>query len=70
MPQKAVGQDLCVSLVTLWRAHILTNELECDRWLRAPGDEIEAIQARETPFNVLQIVSDEEAAQYVGGYLR
>jgi putative SOS response-associated peptidase YedK len=49
---------------------VLTNELDCQRWLTAAPDQIEAIQARVLPTDALEIVSDEEAAQYVGGYLK
>ena len=49
---------------------ILTNELECKQWLSAPADQVETIQARVLPAEALQIVDDEEAAQYVGGYIK
>jgi hypothetical protein len=32
--------------------------------------EIDAIQARVLPGEALEILSDEEAAQYAGGYIR
>lgn len=49
---------------------ILRDEGECVRWLNAPPEEIEAIQARVLPADALEIVSDDEAAQYVGGYIK
>lgn len=49
---------------------ILTNQFACKEWLNAPTDQIEIIQARVLPTPVLEIVSDEEASQYGGGYLR
>ncbi|MBL8537131.1 MAG: SOS response-associated peptidase family protein [Hyphomonadaceae bacterium] len=49
---------------------ILPNQFTCKEWLNAPPDQIEAIQARVLAAEVLQIVPDDEAAQYVGGYLK
>ena len=49
---------------------ILTNMVECERWLNAPADQIEAIQSRVLPTDALEFVPDEEAAQYIGGYLK
>jgi putative SOS response-associated peptidase YedK len=49
---------------------ILCTETECDEWLKASADRIEAIQARVLPAEALEIVPDEEALQYVGGYLK
>lgn len=49
---------------------ILINVFECRQWLNAPSDQIEAIQARVLPADALEIIPDEEAAQYAGGYLR
>ncbi len=49
---------------------ILRSEAEQKEWLQAPATEIEAIQARVLPKDALDIVSDDEAAQYVGGYLK
>lgn len=49
---------------------ILTNMFECKQWLNAPPDQIEAIQARVLPPEALEIVGDDEAAQYVGGYIK
>ena len=49
---------------------ILRTETECDEWLKAPADRVEAIQARVLPAEALDIVPDEEALQYVGGYLK
>lgn len=49
---------------------ILRGEAEQEEWLNAPPDQIEAIQARALPRQALEIMSDDEAAQYVGGYLK
>lgn len=49
---------------------ILRSNSECKEWLEAPVSEIAAIQARMLPPDGLKMVSDEEAAQYVGGYLK
>lgn len=49
---------------------ILTDQAACEGWLNAPPDEIEAIQTSVLPSDVLKIVGDEEAAQYVGGYIK
>ncbi len=49
---------------------ILSNAREREEWLGAPLDHIEAIQARALAVEALEIVPDDEAAQYAGGYLR
>lgn len=49
---------------------ILTNQFACKEWLNAPPEQIETIQARVLPHIALEIVSDDEAAQYAGGYIR
>ena len=49
---------------------ILRTDADREQWLSAPADQIEAIQARVLPAEALQIVADDEAAQYVGGYLK
>ncbi|MGD9967518.1 MAG: hypothetical protein AB7T59_13430 [Hyphomonadaceae bacterium] len=49
---------------------VLRDEAACDEWLNAPPEEIEAIQARVLATDALEIVGDDEAAQYVGGYIR
>jgi putative SOS response-associated peptidase YedK len=49
---------------------ILTNHFACKEWLNAPSEQIEAIQARALPADALEIVSEDEAVQYVGGYLK
>jgi putative SOS response-associated peptidase YedK len=49
---------------------VLRTKAEYEEWLTAPPDAIGAIQARTLPVEALQIVPDEEAAQYVGGYLK
>lgn len=49
---------------------ILANHFACKEWLNAPSEQIEAIQARVLPADALEIVSEDEAVQYVGGYLK
>src|SRR5690606_1298681 len=49
---------------------ILRSEFECKRWLSVAPNEIETIQAHVLPADALEIVSDEEASQYVGAYMR
>jgi len=49
---------------------VLRGEFECRQWLNAAPDQIETIQARVLPAEALEIVSDDEAAQYVGGYIK
>lgn len=49
---------------------VLRTEAEYEEWLSAPVDAIAAIQARKLPVEALEIVPDEEAAQYVGGYIK
>jgi putative SOS response-associated peptidase YedK len=49
---------------------ILGSEAEQSEWLSAPSDEIEAIQARVLAAKALEIMSDDEAEQYVGRYLK
>jgi putative SOS response-associated peptidase YedK len=49
---------------------ILRGDGDCEEWLSAPADSIEAIQARVLPTDALEIVPDDEALQYVGGYLK
>ncbi|GIK49912.1 MAG: DUF159 family protein [Alphaproteobacteria bacterium] len=49
---------------------VLRSELECRQWLNAAPDQIETIQARVLSNDALEIVPDEEAAQYVGGYIK
>jgi putative SOS response-associated peptidase YedK len=49
---------------------VLRTEAEYDQWLTAPAGEIAGIQARELPVDALEIVPDEEAAQYVGSYIK
>lgn len=47
---------------------VLADRAACEVWLNAPPDEIEAIQARVLPADALEVVGDEEAARFVGGY--
>ncbi|MEZ5958740.1 MAG: SOS response-associated peptidase family protein [Hyphomonadaceae bacterium] len=49
---------------------ILSNVFECKEWLNAPPERIEMIQSRVLPAEALDVLSDEEAGQYVGGYLK
>ena len=49
---------------------ILTNQFACKEWLNAQPDQIEAIQTRVLPTDALEIISDEEATIYAGGYLK
>lgn len=49
---------------------VLTNEFACREWLNAPANRIEEIQSRVLPAETLEIVPDDEAAQYAGGYLK
>lgn len=49
---------------------ILRGGGDCEEWLSVLADSIEAIQARVLPTEALEIVPDDEAAQYVGGYLK
>lgn len=49
---------------------VLRTFADQEEWLNAPTNEIEAIQARVLPTDALQILADEEASLYVGGYLK
>jgi putative SOS response-associated peptidase YedK len=49
---------------------ILRTDADRQEWLTAPGDKVGAIQARVLPANALEIVPEDEAAQYVGGYIK
>lgn len=49
---------------------ILRTEAEFEEWLTAPADRFEAIQARVLPTDGLEVITDDEAAQYVGGYIK
>lgn len=49
---------------------VLTNQFACKEWLNAPPDQIEAIQARVLPADALEILSEEQASVYAGGYLK
>jgi putative SOS response-associated peptidase YedK len=49
---------------------VLRSQAEREEWLNAPAARIEAIQARALPADALAIVPDEEAAAYVGSYLK
>jgi putative SOS response-associated peptidase YedK len=49
---------------------VLRGESELHEWLSAETTSIESIQARVLPRDALEMLSDEEAAQYGGGYLK
>lgn len=49
---------------------VLRTQDETKEWLTAPASDIEAIRARILPKEALEIVSDEEAAGFVGAYLK
>jgi putative SOS response-associated peptidase YedK len=49
---------------------ILRTQAEQQEWLSAEPAQIETIQVRVLPTDALEILSDDEAAQYVGGYLK
>jgi putative SOS response-associated peptidase YedK len=49
---------------------VLRSEAERWEWLTGPSDQIERIQARVLAADVLEILPDDEAAPYAGGYLK
>lgn len=49
---------------------VLRSPDEREEWLQAPPDRIEEIQGRVLPADALEIVGDEEAVEFVGGYLK
>lgn len=49
---------------------ILGDDRQCHEWLTAPSDQIEAVQSRVAPTSALEIVADDEAVQFVGGYIK
>lgn len=49
---------------------VLRSDVEREEWLNAPADQVEEIQTRVLPTEALEIVTDAEAAQYVGGYVK
>jgi putative SOS response-associated peptidase YedK len=49
---------------------VLATQLAREEWLKAPAENVEAIQARVLANNALEALSADEAAQYVGGYLK
>jgi putative SOS response-associated peptidase YedK len=49
---------------------ILRTKVECDEWMSAAADQVAAIQARVLPTEALVILPDDEAAEYVGGYIK
>lgn len=49
---------------------ILRTMAEQEEWLTAPANRVVEIQSRVLPTQALELVSDEEAAQYAGGYIK
>lgn len=49
---------------------VLRTQDEFEEWLTVPSEHIERIQSRVLPADALEIVSDDEATQYVGGYIK
>jgi putative SOS response-associated peptidase YedK len=49
---------------------ILRSKRDQEEWLTAPANQIEEIQARVLPVDSLEVVADDEAAQYAGGYIK
>ncbi|HYD86263.1 MAG TPA: SOS response-associated peptidase family protein [Vitreimonas sp.] len=49
---------------------ILQTEAEFQEWLTTPSENIEELQARVLPTDALEVLPDEEAAAYVGGYIK
>lgn len=49
---------------------VLRTNAEREEWLTAPADQVENIQARVLPAHDLEILNDNEAQQFVGGYLK
>jgi putative SOS response-associated peptidase YedK len=49
---------------------VLRSQEEQQEWLGAEPSQIEQIQSRVLPTDALEIVGDEEAAGFVGGYLK
>lgn len=49
---------------------VLPDAAACEEWLRVDTSEVETIQARVLPAEKLDVVPDDEAAQYAGGYLK
>ncbi len=49
---------------------VLRSGSECEEWLAIPPDRIVDVQSRVLPSGALEIVEDEEAAQFAGGYLK
>lgn len=49
---------------------ILRTQAEREEWLNAPASAVAEIQARVLPTDALEILGDQEAAQYAGGYLK
>lgn len=49
---------------------ILRTDADYTEWLNAPADALEAIQARVLDNSALEILGDEEAADYAGGYIK
>ncbi len=49
---------------------VLRSQAEQEEWLMSPADRVAEIQARTLPVDALEVVSDDEAKEFVGGYLK
>ncbi len=49
---------------------VLRTKAEQEEWLSAPANDIEKIQGRVLPGDALDILSDDEASQFSGAYLK
>src|SRR5690606_16008575 len=49
---------------------ILSTEAQYEEWLTAPANTVEAIQARVLDNSALEVLGDDEAADYAGGYIK
>lgn len=49
---------------------VLASEDACSEWLSMPTANIDAVQANVLPAEALEVLGDDEAAQFVGGYLK
>lgn len=49
---------------------VLVGREQQEEWLTAPASAVAAIQSRALSAEALEIVPDDEAAEFVGGYLK
>ncbi len=49
---------------------VLATSEQREEWMSAPASIVAKIQSRVLPRETLEVLSDEEATQYVGGYLK